>query len=143
MSKKIKPANERRKKMRFPLRREMRYKLLDEGRIAAQGCGETLDMASGGVAFRIPDALPLNCYVELAVSWPVPLDDGCRMQLIVFGRVLRFGEGKYVCTIEKWEFRTQARERRDIIPMRVDDHLVRWSEYRRDVAMKAGLAVSA
>ena len=133
-------GNERRKKLRFPLRREIRYKLFDGGRIVARGRGESADMGSGGIAFRIGDALPLGSYLELSVSWPVPLDDGCPMQLIVFGRVLRFSEGKYVCGVEKWEFRTQSKERTEVIPMRVDNHLLRWVEYRRDVAMKAGAA---
>ncbi len=135
--------DERRRKLRFPIHREVRYKLLDDGRIVARGRGETVDMGSGGIAFRINEALPLGAYIELSVSWPVPLDDNTPMQLIVFGRVLRFNSGRFVCGIEKWEFRTQARERKEVIPMRADNHLLRWVEYRREVAMKASVAASA
>jgi hypothetical protein len=135
-------GNERRKSLRFPIRREVRYKLLDGSRIVARGRGETADMSSGGIAFRIGEALPLGSYLELSVSWPVPLDDGCAMQLIVFGRVLRFSHGNYICGVEKWEFRTQSKERTEVIPMRVDNHLLRWVEYRRDVAMKADAAAA-
>lgn len=138
-----KSLNERRKKLRFPIKREVRYKLYDDGNVVAQGRGETTDLASGGIGFRISEALPLGSYLELSVSWPVLLEDTCRMQLTVFGRILRFGDGKYVCGIEKWEFRTAARELREVIPMRPDSKMLRWVEYRREVAMKAGMAASA
>jgi hypothetical protein len=136
-------SNERRRKLRFPLQREIRYKLLDDGRIVAHGRGESIDMSSGGIAFRIKESLPIGAYVELSLSWPVALDDQTPMQLIVFGRVMRWSGGVAVCGIEKWEFRTQARDRKEVIPMRVDNHLLRWVEYRREVAMKSTVAASA
>lgn len=143
MKAKRKRINDRREKIRFPIHRDMRYKLYNDGLVIAQGRGETTDLASGGIAFRIADALPLGSYVELSVSWPVLLEDSCRMQLIVFGRVIRFGDGKYVCGIEKWEFRTAAREMREVIPMRPDSKMLRWVEYRREVAMKASMGATA
>ena len=138
-----KPPNERRKKLRIPMQRELRYKQLDDCRIIAQGRGETLNIGSGGIAFRTSDALPVGCYVEMSVSWPVLLDDRCRMQLVVIGRIIRGAADMRVCAVEKWEFRTQAREVREVTPIRVDGGLLRWAEYRRDVAAKTVVAASA
>src|ERR1022692_3703584 len=44
-------AVERRKKARFPMNRDVRYKVLEGDTIVEFGMGTTLDMGSGGVAF--------------------------------------------------------------------------------------------
>ena len=48
----LRKSTERRDKMRFPMNRELRYKLLEDERIMAAGLGTTVDMSSGGVAFN-------------------------------------------------------------------------------------------
>lgn len=138
----IKRPAERRQKMRFPIAREVRYKVLENQRIAVAGVGTTENMSSGGVAFRSDGALPDGAYIEMSISWPALLDGECPMRLIVFGRIMRGDERTKVCTIEKWEFRTQPRNVDAKAPLRIDGKLQRWAEYRKEVMMRTASALA-
>ncbi len=137
---KLKNAMERRTKLRFAVNRELRYKLLENGKIIATGCGATVDMGSGGIAFRTDTIQEGGDYIELSISWPALLDDTCPMRLVVFGRVVRRSNFLVASTVEKWEFRTGSRQLTPVIPMRTDNRLMRWIEYRREVMMKTSAA---
>ena len=119
---------ERREKIRFPMERELRYKLLEGDAIIASGAGATYNMSSGGVAFTCDRPLSMGAFIELSIGWPVQLDNGCPMRMIVFGKVLRTGLHRSVCTIEKYEFRTQARTLQFAAPARNDSGLQRWAK---------------
>ena len=95
----------RRVKVRFPIHRELRYKMLESDAIVESGTGETLDMASGGVAFQIDRALQAGAILELSISWPVLLENVCPMRLIVSGRVVRNWGRKSACIVNRYEFR--------------------------------------
>lgn len=138
----LRKSTERRNKMRFPMNRELRYKLLEDECIVAAGLGTTINMSSGGVAFQSDAGLPDGSYIELSISWPALLDDSLPMRLIVFGRVLRGSQETKVCTVEKWEFRTQARHVTTSIPLRIDGKLQRWAEYRKEVMMRTAAAAA-
>jgi len=128
---------ERRAKLRFPMRRELRYKLLEENTIIAAGNGETVDMSSSGVAFSADQRLKPGSFIELSISWPVLLDQNCPMRLIVFGRVQRSSDEKAVCSIDKYEFRTQARTFQTTAPVRSDSMLQRWADGFRRESLRA------
>jgi hypothetical protein len=138
----LRKSTERRNKMRFPMNRELRFKLLEDERIMAVGMGTTTNMSSGGVAFQAEANLPEGSFIELSVSWPALLDDVCPMRLIVFGRVLRGSGPAKVCSVEKWEFRTQSRKVAASMPLRVDGKLQRWAEYRKEVIMRTSAAAA-
>lgn len=128
-------AAERRKKARFPMKRELRYKLLDEGRIVESGMGSTVDMASSGIAFLMEHQLPRGAFLEISISWPVLLGDTCPMRLIVFGRVVRSLGRLTACTVDKYEFRTQGRAVHTVPMVRTDSMLQRWADgIRREAA---------
>jgi hypothetical protein len=127
-------SEERRGKLRFPMQRDLRYKLLKDGATTESGTGETVDLGSGGVGFSIGREVPAGVFIELSISWPVLLEESCPMRLIVFGRVVRSDNGKSACTIDKYEFRTQSRV---VHPMtsRTDTMLQKWADtVRRDAA---------
>ena len=136
-------ASERRKKTRFPIARELRYKLMDEETIVESGMGTTVDMGSGGVAFRTDHRLQPGSFIELSISWPVLLEGSCPMRLIVFGRVLRSSSMYAACTIDKYEFRTQARTPVTVVAQRSDSMLQRWAGTVRREAVKAAAAAAA
>ena len=119
---------ERRHKHRFTLQRELRYRATEDGVVAASGSGQTLNLGSGGVAFVSGEALAVGAFVELSISWPVLLDENCPMRLIVFGRVLRVSGRKSVCSIDKYEFRTQSRVLETSSATRCDGMLQRWAD---------------
>jgi hypothetical protein len=60
------------------------------------------------VAFRSDQPLVAGTFVELSISWPALLDEVCPMRLSVSGRVVRAEGRMVVCTVEKYEFRTQG-----------------------------------
>lgn len=132
-------AAERRRKARFPINRELRYKVLDGGTVIEFGVGTTLDMASSGIAFLTDKQLPKGSFIELSVSWPVLLDDTCPMRLIVFGRVVRSLGRHTACTVDKYEFRTQARVHQ-MAPVRNDSMLQRWADNIRKETLKTASA---
>jgi hypothetical protein len=138
---KLNASEERRGKYRFPMQRDLRYKLLKDGATVESGNGQTVDIGSGGVSFQNGTGkdLPAGNFIELSISWPVLLDDTCPMRLIVFGRVVRTDGSKCACTIDKYEFRTQSRV---VHPMtsRTDTMLQRWAEgVRREAAQNPKL----
>jgi hypothetical protein len=100
---------DRRTKKRFPFQREMRYKILEHNLSAGVGTGQTVDISSGGVSFTADRSLPADAMVEISMSWPVTLDNECPLRLVVKGRVVRNEGNAVACTIDKFEFRTQAR----------------------------------
>ena len=129
-------ARERRAKYRFPIRREVRYKVLEDDTIVAAGSGETLDVSSGGVGMSIDQQLTLGAFIEVSISWPALLDATLPMRLIVFGRVVRTESGMAACTIDKYEFRTQARRLQIATPIRSDSMLQRWADGIRKETVK-------
>jgi hypothetical protein len=139
---KLKNALERRTKLRFALNRELRYKLLDHEKIVATGEGETVDMSSGGVAFRTNADLTAGNYIELSISWPALLGDSCPMRLVVYGKVVRRSDGMVASTVEKWEFRTGSGKISLAVPVHTDQRLIRWVEYRKEVMLKAATATA-
>src|SRR5215813_10413084 len=104
-----KDEKDRREKFRFPMQRDVRYKVLKDGATIEAGNGQTIDMGSGGVLFQVERDLAAGAFIQLSVSWPVLLDDSCPMRLVIFGRVLRSTGHQCACSIDKYEFRTQAR----------------------------------
>lgn len=133
-------VSDRRGKSRFKIRRELRYKLLHEGKVVEAGTGFTVDIGSGGVAFRSERMFTAGEYVELSISWPVLLEESCPMQLSVLGRVLRNEGQRSVCSVDKYEFRTQARLLHTASPVRNDTVLQRWAESTRREPLKASAA---
>jgi c-di-GMP-binding flagellar brake protein YcgR len=133
-------AVERRKKVRFPINRDVRYKVLEDDTIMESGVATTLDIGSGGVAFLSEHQPPMGAFIELSISWPVLLEDSCPMRLIVFGRVVRCAGRLSASTVDKYEFRTQARMPRLVIPVRTDSMLQRWADNIRKESLKAASA---
>ncbi len=124
--------SERRAKQRFIIERDLRYRVLQEDEIVDSGTGKTLNISSGGVAFISDHPLQPGAFVELSISWPALLDNSCRMKLVAVGRVLRSHDRRVAATIEKYEFRTQARSLTDAPPaMGPETMLRRWVEGSR------------
>jgi hypothetical protein len=136
----INRENERRAKYRFGIEREIRYKLAEDGVVVAAGSGQTVNICSGGVAFTSEQALTQGSFIELSISWPVLLDSTCPMRMIVFGRLLRCKGQQAVCSIDKYEFRTQARTFTATAATRSDGMLQRWADGIRKENTKTSMA---
>ena len=94
-------------------------------------------MASAGMAFLTEGQIAAGSFIELSISWPVLLEGSCPMRLIVFGRVVRGSGRKTACTVDKYEFRTQARVPRQVVSIRNDTMLQRWAGNIRKESVKA------
>jgi hypothetical protein len=114
--------------------------MAEDGVVVASGNGRTVNIGSGGVAFMADDEMQPGAFVELSISWPVLLDESCPMRLIVFGRVLRTTGRRAVCTVDKYEFRTQSRTLQRINVPRTDGMLTRWADGVRKAATFKNLA---
>ena len=101
-------TNNRRTKARYQIRRELRYQVTDNGKPLQSGVGSTVDMGSGGVAFRADQPLEPGKSVELFISWPALLNSVCPMRLCIAGRILRADDLYAVCTVDTHEFQTRC-----------------------------------
>ena len=104
----VKPTVERRSSGRFPIERDVRYKII-EGKTIILGTGKTIDISSSGVRFTTEQPLKEGKRLELSVSWPAQLNNNCPLKLVALGRVVRCDGNVASLAIEKYEFRTQGR----------------------------------
>lgn len=103
-----KDKNERRASDRFPIEREVRYKILNRKTGDEVGTGRTVNMSSNGVLFTTDGFLIPGRRVELAISWPANLNNTVPLKLVARGRVVRSQDGVAAVEIQQYEFRTQA-----------------------------------
>jgi c-di-GMP-binding flagellar brake protein YcgR len=98
---------ERRHSDRFPIEREVRYRVLNKRSDEESGEGRTLNISSSGVLFTSEHVLLPGRRMELAISWPAQLDNKTALKLVARGRVVRFEHGLAAIEIQQYEFRTQ------------------------------------
>jgi hypothetical protein len=102
-------ADDRRSRHRFSLRLAVRCRrigarfLLD--RILV---GESLNISSKGLLFTTSEAFRPGQFVEAFIDWPIRLQDGVRLALVVQGAVVRSSGNHAAMHIEKYQFRTCA-----------------------------------
>jgi hypothetical protein len=99
---------ERRGTNRFPVREDVRYRVVQSKAVKVSGCGATLNIGSGGILFTTEDKLPVGRIVELSVNWPARLDGICPLQFVATGRVVRSDAHRAAVRIERYEFKTRS-----------------------------------
>ena len=97
---------DRRHSDRFPIERDVRYKLLNKRTGEESGDGKTVNISSNGVLFTSQHVMLPGRRLEVAVSWPAQLNNKCALKLVARGRVVRFEEGLAAIEILQYEFRT-------------------------------------
>jgi hypothetical protein len=102
------PQNDRRHSDRFPIEREVRYRVLNKRGSDEAGEGKSLNISSSGVLFTSQHLLVPGRRMELSISWPAQLNDKCALKLVARGRVIRFERGRTAVEIQQYEFRTQS-----------------------------------
>ncbi len=100
--------NDRRHSDRFPIEREVRYKVLSKRSGEEAGEGKTLNMSSAGVLFTADHQLVPGKRMELSITWPAQLNNKCALRLVARGRVVRSQNGMAALEIQQYEFRTSA-----------------------------------
>lgn len=99
---------DRRHSDRFPIEREVRYRVLNKRSSEEAGDGKTVNISSSGVLFTVDHMLLPGRRMELAISWPAQLNNKCALKLVARGRVVRFEGGRAAIEIQQYEFRTQS-----------------------------------
>lgn len=99
---------ERRAADRFPIEREVRYRILNKRNNHEEGTGRTINISSNGVLFTTDQILIPGKRLELSISWPAQLDNKCQLKLVARGRVTRLEQGRAAIEIQQYEFRTQG-----------------------------------
>lgn len=84
---------DRRADKRYEVELELNYKVIRGHRVIQQGCGRTITMSRGGLAFATERPLPTGCAIELAIEWPIPLYGRYPLQLRMMGHVVRSVRG--------------------------------------------------
>src|ERR1035437_2196964 len=99
---------DRRGTNRFPVREDIRYRVVQSRAATVSGCGSTLNIGSGGIFFTPEEKLPVGRIVELSVNWPARLDGICPLQFVATGRVVRSDGQRAAVRIERYEFKTRS-----------------------------------
>lgn len=100
--------NDRRAADRFPIEREVRYRILGKKSENEVGVGKTLNMSSNGVLFTTEQLLLPGRRLEVSISWPAQLNSTVALKLVARGRIVRYEEGRAAMEIQQYEFRTQG-----------------------------------
>ena len=103
-----KSKDDRRGADRFPIEREVRFKVLNRKNAEEVGSGKTINMSSNGVLFTTDQYLIPGRRLEIAISWPAQLNSKVALKLVARGRVVRCDEGRAAIEIHQYEFRTQS-----------------------------------
>jgi hypothetical protein len=98
---------DRRGTSRFPVREEVRYRVLHAKLLNVTGVGKTLNIGSRGILFTTEEKLPMGKLVEVAVNWPARLGGSCPLRFVAVGRVVRAENDKAAVRIERYEFKTR------------------------------------
>jgi hypothetical protein len=107
-----KEKDDRRGADRFPIEREVRYKILSRKTATdgEGGSGLTVNMSSNGILFTTDRYLLPGRRLEVSISWPAQLNSKIALKLVARGRVVRAEEGRAAIEIHQYEFRTQAKQ---------------------------------
>jgi hypothetical protein len=100
---------DRRSADRFPIEREVRYRVLGKRGTSEEGTGRTVNISSNGVLFTTDQILVPGKRIEVSISWPAQLDNRCLLKLVARGRVSRLEQGRAAVEIQQYEFRTAGR----------------------------------
>jgi len=100
--------SDRRHSDRFPIQRDVRYRVLSKRAGDDAGEGSTVNMSSAGILFTTPKMLLPGRRMEISVSWPAQLNQKCALRLVARGRIVRYEDGVAAMEIQQYEFRTQA-----------------------------------
>jgi len=98
-------GGDRRAGARFCLDLTVRYAI--KGNLQA-GSGRTIDLSSSGISFVADRPLRIGQGLNLSIDWPVPLDGGVRLQLVMSGDIVRTDGTMTALQIRRHEFKTRG-----------------------------------
>lgn len=100
--------SERRTSDRFPIERDVKYRVLSRRHADQGGCGKTLNISSSGILFSTEQDLSPGRQIEISVAWPAQLNNQTPLKLVARGRVVRVEDRRAALEIQHYEFKTQG-----------------------------------
>jgi len=100
---------DQRSRVRYPIRLEVEYRVLNGSKVVHTGFGKTHNISSGGILFEAKGPLPADGFVELAINWPFLLEGTCHLKLFVRGVIVRSDTTGTAVKVTRHEFRTCKR----------------------------------
>jgi hypothetical protein len=100
--------SDRRQSDRFPIEREVKYRILNKRGGDEAGDGKTLNISSAGILFTTEGMLLPGRRLEVAINWPAQLNNKCALRLVARGRIVRCEDNLAAMEIQQYEFRTLA-----------------------------------
>ena len=105
---------ERRLKVRFPVKLNVRYRTLAGPQMS--GAGQTINMSSGGLLIAANEPRELaGIRLHITVEWPLLLHGMTPLQLSAACKVVRCDETLFAVRLEKYQFRTRRSEGVDLL----------------------------
>ena len=101
---------ERRANLRFPLNLDVRYFVAQRRWAAEIQSGVIQDISSAGLRFTSLQPVEVGRKIELAINWPVLLDDRVPLQVIATGTVVWNRGNETAVRVHRHEFRTRGVE---------------------------------
>jgi len=99
---------DRRGSIRYPVRNELQYWVVDRGAGKPAGAGRTLDMSSTGILFSTQEPIQVGRIVAVSVDWPARLEGTCPLKLVAAGRIVRTDGLRTAMRIRRYEFRIRG-----------------------------------
>ena len=100
-------SSDSRSSVRVPIDLEVRYRVVRRRRSVEIGSGRTIDMSSSGLSFTADTPLSIGQTLDVSIDWPVLLDGGVQLQIVVSGVVVRTTGAVTAIRIERHDFRTR------------------------------------
>ena len=101
----LRKVNDRRTKLRFPLKLGMRYRALNGAGVRDWRSGESLNFSSTGLLFTSGEKLAPGQDLEALVDWPVRLDNRVPLGLAIRGTIVRIAGDQMGMLFDNYEFR--------------------------------------
>ncbi len=92
----------------IPLKEELRYRVFPRRAEQPDGSGTTIDMSRRQIRFQTNTPPSPGQFLEVWVNWPVLLNSGCPLQLVVVGQVEESAGPYVVLNIQRYEFKTRG-----------------------------------
>ncbi|UCF38825.1 MAG: hypothetical protein JSU96_08310 [Acidobacteriota bacterium] len=102
----ISPGRHRREAVRYPIERNVAFKLDRRQRRPDPVLGKTMRVSSSDALFSGGHAAARGRNSDISISWPVHLNGIRGLRLVARGRVVRRDTRSAVIEIEEYEFRT-------------------------------------
>ena len=98
---------DRRAGVRFPLTLDVRYFASHRRAPVETGSGQIIDLSSSGLRFATQGPLEPGLKLDVAIIWPVLLDEHVQLQLVVTGVVVWSSGTQTALRIQRHDFRTR------------------------------------